>query len=188
MGQHLGSLYAENSSGRRLGEPGPAAAAAAAAAAGGFDAPGYPAAPGYSAAVAAVPWRSVSTASLLHQLRSNPSLGVGCGAACVRQLKRSAACFGGGDVTAVPASLLLTNYIADVGDRAQQCLGARGQQGAAHTGARARCWGVMQEVEGLLQLSAQPVLVQLLGGQRLHELVERLMRCTQLLADIYVQM
>jgi hypothetical protein len=48
---------------------------------------------------------------------------------------------------------------------------------------RAGCLGVMQEVEGLLQLLMQPVLRQLFGGQRLQELVEGLMRCKQLLTE-----
>jgi hypothetical protein len=41
----------------------------------------------------------------------------------------------------------------------------------------------MQEVEGLLQMSGQPVFLQLMGGQRLQELVEGLMRCKQQLGD-----
>jgi hypothetical protein len=83
---------------------------------------------------------------------------------------------------AIPASLLLTNHIAEVGDRAQQCLsaGTVGQHGV-DTGAE--CLAVEQELEGLLQLSGHPVLRQLLGGQRLQELVDGLMRCKQQLGD-----
>jgi hypothetical protein len=94
-----------------------------------------------------------------------------------------AAAFSCVGLDAIPASLLLTNYIAEVGDRAQQCLGAVGQQGAAGTRAGSEFLGVLQEVKGLLQLSSWPVLLQLLGGQRLQELVEGLMRCKQLLGD-----
>ena len=39
------------------------------------------------------------------------------------------------------------------------------------------------DIEGLLQLSGQSVLQQLLGGQRLQELVEGLSRCKQQLGD-----
>jgi hypothetical protein len=128
--------------------------------------------------------RSLSMAHLLQQLQSGPSLGAGYVGLFVRLVGGSAACFDGVRVDAIPASLLLTNYIAEVGDRAQQCLSARavGQQdddrGADFS-------AVEREVEGLLQLSGQPVLLQLLGGQRLQELVEGLMRCKQLLSEIH---
>jgi hypothetical protein len=89
---------------------------------------------------------------------------------------------------AIPASLLLTNYIAEVGDRAQQCLNAGDVQGAAGLGAGAECLMLLLEVEGLLQLSVQPVLLQLLGKQGLQELVEGLMRCKQLLSEAYMQL
>jgi hypothetical protein len=85
-------------------------------------------------------------------------------------------------LTAIPASLLLTNYIAEVGDRAQQCLSA-GAVRQQDINLRADCLAVEREVEGLLQLSGQPVLLQLLGGQRLQELVEGLMRCKQRLSE-----
>jgi hypothetical protein len=84
-------------------------------------------------------------------------------------------------VDAIPASLLLANHIAEVGDRAQQCLSAVGQRDVA----AADCLAVEQEVEGLLQLSVQPVLLQLLGGHGLQELVDGLMRCKQLLRDTH---
>ena len=59
------------------------------------------------------------------------------------------------------------------------------QDGAAATAACGRtCLAVMQEVEGLLQLVAQPVLLQLLGGQQWQELVRGLLRCEKLLTDI----
>jgi hypothetical protein len=101
-------------------------------------------------------------------------------------MRESAACFDGVDLVAVPASLLLTNYIAEVGDRAQQCLNA-GDLGQQDVDQRAECLAVMQEVEGLLQLSGQPVVQQLLGGQRLQELVEGLKRCEQQLTETYVR-
>jgi hypothetical protein len=111
----------------------------------------------------------------------------GCAAGCIRELKHSAAQFVGLGLDAIPASLLVPNYIAEVGDRAQRCLsaaGAVGQQDAAGQGADAasgECLVVMQEVEGLLQLVAQPVLLQLLGGQRWQELVGGLWRCEKML-------
>jgi hypothetical protein len=119
---------------------------------------------------------------LLQQLQSDPSLE---GSACIRQLRDSAAGFEGVSLKAIPASLLLTNYIAAVGDRAQRCLSAEvvGQQ-AAEVGAE--CFALLQEVEGLLQLSRQPVLLQLLGGQMLQELVDGVNRCKQLLTEAHL--
>jgi hypothetical protein len=125
----------------------------------------------------------ISMTGLLQQLQSNPGLLNGSVGACIQQLERSAACLTGVGLDTIPASLLLTNYIAEVGDRAQQCLSAVGQQGAARTVAGAECLAVMHEIEGLMQLSVQPVLLQLLGGQRLQELVEGLMRCKQRLSE-----
>ena len=125
----------------------------------------------------------ISMTGLLQQLQSNPGLLNGSVGACIQQLERSAACLTGVGLDTIPASLLLTNYIAEVGDRAQQCLSAVGQQGAARTVAGAECLAVMHEIEGLLQLSVQPVLLQLLGCQRLQELVEGLMRCKQRLSE-----
>jgi hypothetical protein len=127
-------------------------------------------------------------ADLLQQLQPNPSVGLGCGGACLQKLQISAACFGGVSLKAIPASLLLTNYIADVGDRAQQCLGTVKRYGEARMRACSECLALLQEVKGLLQLSVQPVLLQLLGGQRLQELVEGLMRCKQLLGDTYMRL
>jgi hypothetical protein len=90
----------------------------------------------------------------------------------------------------IPASLLLTTYFADLSNRAQQCLHAAGQQGAAHTGTGGECLALLQEVEGLLQLSlGQPVLLQLLAEhccERLQGLVAALLRCKQLLGDASV--
>jgi hypothetical protein len=94
------------------------------------------------------------------------------------QMQKIAAGFGGAGLDAIPASLLLTNYIAEVGDRAQQCLSAGAVQDGALTGA------VLQEVEGLLQLSLQPVLPQVLGGQQLQEMVGGLYRCKHLLGAL----
>jgi hypothetical protein len=126
---------------------------------------------------------SVSMAGLLHQLQSDLCVGSDVCATCIRHLQNSAACFGGVGLDAIPASLLLTNHIAEVGDRAQQCLGLAGQQDGTAAGGGAECFAVMEEVEGLLQLSGQSVLQQLLGGQRLQELVEGLSRCKQQLGD-----
>jgi hypothetical protein len=90
-------------------------------------------------------------------------------------------CFGGVDLDNIPASLLVSNCIAGVGERAQQYLnatGSVGQQGGVHTGTEAaECSAVMQEVEGLLQLAQQPVLLQLFGQHRVEELVEGLTSC-----------
>jgi hypothetical protein len=83
-------------------------------------------------------------------------------------------------LAAIPASLLLTSYIADVGSRAQQCLNARaaGQQGAG-----LECFELVQEVEGVLQVAGQPVVLQVFGQQRLQEMVDGLSRCKQQLRD-----
>ena len=136
-----------------------------------------------AAAAAAFTGYNISIADLLQQLQSDPSVGADLCATCTKQLRDSAACFGGVALDAIPASLLLTNYIAEVGDRAQQCLSTAGQQDRTAAGARAECLAVMQEVEGLLQISGQPVLLQLLGGQRLQDLVGGLVGCKQLLGD-----
>jgi hypothetical protein len=129
--------------------------------------------------------RSISMADLLQQLQSEASLGTGCVNSCIRQLESRVACLSGVGVDAIPVSLLLTNHIAEVGDRAQQCISAgdAGKQGPARAGVRAECFAVMQEVEGLLQLSGQPVLLQLLGDQGLEELTKGLSRCKQQLGD-----
>jgi hypothetical protein len=68
-----------------------------------------------SAAAADVQSTGNSIADLLQQLPSHPSLGASCGGACIRRMHESAACFGGVGLDGIPASLLLTNYIADVG-------------------------------------------------------------------------
>ena len=142
-----------------------------------------------AAAAAVFTGHSISMADLLQQLQSDPSLGLhawATGGTCIRKMELTAACFDGVSLHEIPASLLLTCYIAEVGDRAQQCMsaGAVGQQGAAHAGhvAGAECLAVVQEVEGLLQLSVHPVLLQVLGGQRLQELFGGLMSCKQLLS------
>jgi hypothetical protein len=54
-------------------------------------------------------------------------------------------------------------------------------------GVRAECLALLQEVEGLLRLLSQHVLLQLLGGQRLQELVDGLYRCKQLLTETYLR-
>jgi hypothetical protein len=169
--QQLGGGHTDGGNSRPLSEPGPAAVAA------------LPAEHGTPASnMLFVFGHSISMAALLQQLQSNPSLGAGCESAFARLLGDSAACFEGVGLTAIPASLLLTNYIAEVGDRAQQCLSA-GAVRQQDINLRADCLAVEREVEGLLQLSGQPVLLQLLGGQRLQELVEGLMRCKQRLSE-----
>jgi hypothetical protein len=126
----------------------------------------------------------ISMADLLQQLQSNTGLVDGT---CIRHMQQSAACFGDTNPDTIPASLLLTSYFADLSNRAQQCLNAVGQQAAAHTCAGGECLALLQEVEGLLQLSlGQPVLLQLLGEhccERLQGLVAALLRCKQLLGD-----
>jgi hypothetical protein len=165
--------------GSALGMPvsspqGAPAAAAAAVTGAGF---------GYDAAAVPAAVHSISMTGLLQLLQSDPSLETSI---CIRQLRYSAACFEGVSLKAIPASLLLTNYIAAVGDRAQQCLsaGVVGQQDAE---VGAECFALMQEVEGLLQLSGQPVLLQLLGGLRLQELVDGLTRCKQQLTERHLR-
>jgi hypothetical protein len=129
--------------------------------------------------------RNISMANLLQQLQSDPCMRSGCAAGCIRELKHSAAQFVDVGLDAIPASLLVPNYIAEVGDRAQRCLSAAGavgkQDGSGADAASGECLVVMQEVEGLLQLVAQPVLLQLLGGQQWQELVGGLWRCKKLL-------
>ena len=100
-----------------------------------------------SDAAAAFAGRSVSMAGLLHQLQSDLSVGSDVCATCIRHLQNSAACFGGVGLDAIPASLLLTNHIAEVGDRAQQCLGLAGQQDGTAAGGGAECFAVMEEVD-----------------------------------------
>jgi hypothetical protein len=92
--------------------------------------------------------RSISMADLLQQLLSDPSSkdGWGSACACTRHMHESAACLEGVALDAIPASLLLTNYIAEVGDRAQQCLNA-GAVKRQDVGVRAECLALLQEVE-----------------------------------------
>jgi hypothetical protein len=120
------------------------------------------------------PWHDaiISMADFMQQLQSVNGSEGGYMGVCIGQLESSVACSGGVGLDTIPASLLPTNYVAEVGDRAQQCL-------SAGAGVGGECLAVMQEVEGLLQLSGQPVLLQLLGGRQLQELVEGLMRCKQ---------
>jgi hypothetical protein len=118
----------------------------------------------------------MSLVDLLEQLQSPCNLKT----SWRRQVEGSAACFDGVSPNGIPASVLLANYIAELGSRAQQCLSA-GAVGQQEDDVGADCLAVMQEVEGLLQLSSQPVLLQLLGGQGLQELVEGLSKCKQLL-------
>jgi hypothetical protein len=178
LSQHVGGVFTDSNDVSHLGELEPAAAAAAAV--------GVNAAEEWCDALAAA-GRSISTADLLQRLHSDPSLGFDCGATCLRQLHKSAAAakqlFGRESSDAILASLLLTNYIAEVGDRAQLFLGAEGQYGEARMRACSECLALTQEVEGLLQLSGQPALLQLLGGQKLQVLVEGLTRCKPLLGD-----
>mgnify|MGYP001807048885 FL=1 len=92
-------------------------------------------------------------------------------------------CFAGVGLVNIPASLLVSNFIAGVGERAQQYLNATGavgqQDGIHHSIEAAECSSVMQEVEGLLQLAQQPVLLQLFGQHMVAELVEGLMSCKE---------
>jgi hypothetical protein len=94
--------------------------------------------------------------------------------------------FYGVSLSDIPAALLLTNYIAETGDRAQQCLeaaaGAVVHRDGNPSGA-AECSAVLCAVEGLLQLSAQPVARQLLTPHQLQELTPALMSCKQQLID-----
>ena len=138
---------------------------------------------GYCAAAVRTAGHGISMAGLLQQLQSDPSLE---GSGCIEQLRDSAAVFKGVDLKAIPASLLLTNYIAEVGDRAQQCLNA-GAVRQQDIDVGSDCFPLMQDVQGLLQLSRQPVVQQLLGGQRLQELVEGLYKCKQQLNETHLR-
>jgi hypothetical protein len=130
---------------------------------------------------------NISIADLLQQLQSDTSFSSGWGIACIRRLRDSSACFKGVGLDTIPALLLLTNYIAEVGDRAQQCMNAAGVglQDAAQARARFECLALLQEGDGLLQLSGLPVMLKLLEGQRLQQLVGGLQRVKQLLSATY---
>ena len=110
---------------------------------------------------------------------------------CINRMKEGASCFAAAGVglNDIPASLVVGNYVAEVGYRVQQGLNAAeaacaavGQQDEGCTGA-AECSAVMhealREVEGLLRLAQQPVLLQLFDGQAVLELVEGLMSSKQ---------
>lgn len=132
----------------------------------------------------------MSIAVLLEQLQAaaaaagSSSAGVSL-QQCIDGMKASVSCFGGVGLNDIPASLLVANYFAEVGERAQQYLNARctaGQQdggSACAVSGAAECSSVMQDVEGLLQLVQQPVLLQLFGQQMVQESVEGLTSCKQ---------
>jgi hypothetical protein len=98
---------------------------------------------------------------------------------CLKQLWESAGLFTGVALNDIPASFLLTNYIAETGDRAQQCLSAAADDAMQWDGAAAECSAVVCAVEGLLQLAVQPVVRQLFGPQHIQELIGGLMSCKQ---------
>jgi hypothetical protein len=79
--------------------------------------------------------RSISMADLLQQLQSGPSSkgGWGSACACIRHMHESAACLEGVALDAIPASLLLTNYIAEVGGQGTAVPECRGCEAAG-------CW------------------------------------------------
>ena len=181
-----------------------AAAAARAAACGrdGSSPPAAAAAGSAAVAKAAAAGHSISIAALLQQLIPPGSSAAGDGdaaaaaaalAGCLQQLAESARDFTGVSWADIPASFLLTNYIAETGDRAQQCLA----QGRAAAGAAlqrdgtaadaAECSAVLQDVKGLLQLSVQPVVRQLFGQQQVHKLIRGLLSCKQQLVDTLVE-
>ena len=143
-----------------------------------------------SAAAAAVAGaaagRSMSIAAFLEQL-SAPNLWARPGSLtdCLEQLQETAGVFTGVSLHDIPASLVVTNYISETGDRAQQCLeaaaGATVQQdgtGVTRAGA-AQCNAVVCAVEGLLQLAVQPALRQLFSPQQQQELMGGLVTCKQ---------
>jgi hypothetical protein len=100
------------------------------------------------------------------------------------QLEGSAQGFAGIGLQDIPASLLVANYIAEIGDRAQQCLEAAAGDAQQQDGNKAaECSAVVNAVEGLLQLAVQPVVRQLFGQQQLQELVKGLIRCKQQLSN-----
>jgi hypothetical protein len=162
------------------------AAAAASAAESGRD--------GYAAAAAASR-QSMSMAALLEEL-TPPDMSVAVDTAltgCIKQLQESAGVFSGVSLSDIPASLVVTNYAAETGDRAEQCL-APGRTAAGTAMQRdgtaadaAECSAVLQDVEGLLQLSVQPVVRQLLGTQHLQKLIRGLLSCKQQLVDTLVE-
>jgi hypothetical protein len=102
---------------------------------------------------------------------------------CLKQLWESAGLFAGVALNDIPASLFLTNYIAETGDRAQQCLSAAAGAAMQGDGAAAECSAVVCAVEGLLQLSVQPVAWQLFGLEQLQDLIRGLISCKQQLID-----
>jgi hypothetical protein len=108
---------------------------------------------------------------------------------CIVQLRESAAVFTGVALNDIPACLVVTNYIAEIGDRAQQCLKvAAAMQRDGNTADSAECFGVVSVVEGLLQLAVQPVVMQLFGMQKTQELVGGLMSCKQQLVNTLARM
>ena len=100
---------------------------------------------GHGSPAAAAAGHCMSLVDLLEQLQSPCNIKT----SCRRQVEGSAACFDGVSPNGIPASVLLTNYIAELGSRAQQCLSA-GAVGQQEDDVGADCLAVMQEVEGLL--------------------------------------
>lgn len=142
-------------------------------------------APAAASGVAAGRRPRMSLAALLHQLQASAgssSCASGLGG-CVQRLRDSAASiFCGLSLDAIPANLLVVNDIAGVVDRVQQAVRAGA---AAQPGGVQDAWVVLQDVEGLLQLTAQPVLWQVLGcSQQGQDLVQELLRCRRDLRSI----
>jgi hypothetical protein len=137
---------------------------------------------------AAASGRSMSMATLLQQLSQQESSshkagGAGSHGSFLKLLEESAQVFAGIGPQDIPASLVVTNYIAETGDRAQQCLEAVTTATQQGVGDRvAECSAVVGAVEGLLQLAVQPVVRQLFGPQQLQELIGGLIRCKQQLS------
>jgi hypothetical protein len=132
--------------------------------------------------------RNMSMAVLLEELQASHRVSL---QQSINRMKAGASCFAAAGVglNDIPVSLMVANYVAEVGDRAQQGLNAAEAACAAvgqHDGActvAAECSAVMheplREVEGLLRLAQQPVLLQLFDEQTVLELVSGLMSCKQ---------
>jgi hypothetical protein len=133
----------------------------------------------------------MSMAALLAQLsQADPSpAGADSLNGCLIQLQETGGVFSGVSLHAIPASLVVANYIAETGDRAQQCLSAAAGDAQEQDGNKAaECSAVLCAVEGLLQLSVQPVVRQLFGLQPQQELIGGLLSCKQQLIDTFARL
>lgn len=121
---------------------------------------------------------------LLHQLYTSTVSSSHAGGLMgyIQRLRCSAALhFPGVNLDHIPAPLLVANDIADVVDRVQRFVGAGAavQHAAARPGWVQEGWVLLQDVEGLLQLTTQPVLWRVLGSNQGQQLVRGLLKCRQ---------